>query len=193
MLSSSEEEAGFFKKPEIKNNEPKKIHENNNLILSNHEKICKFCQSIPIDDKMNNIFNLLVCKKCKFEKIKLITKTTCCDTYLLNNEDLKGIKFMKLPNPHKGNWSDMSLYIEDEIIKIAKEKYGSIENIEKIKNERSLKLMERKKKNIRKKIREFRKKTVLERKIEVKHKHNFIEENGMKKCKCGLEYEEEEI
>lgn len=194
-MSSTESEGSFFNekkesKTEIKNKIVDEFFVDESL---NNDTVCKFCSKCPIDQELKNIFGLNVCRSCK-KNIKFITKTTCKENYLLSDYDLKEFKHLTRPNPHKGTWSNMNLYLEDEIINCAKTKYENLENIEKIKEKREIDLMERKKKKLRKNIRDYKRKTILIKKnIKPKHEHQFVIENGIKKCKCGLEFEEEDI
>lgn len=123
----------------------------------------------------------------------MITKSTCQNTYLLNDYDLKHFNYLVRPNPHKGTWSNMNLYIEEEIVKYAIQKYGSLEEIESIKTKRESDLLGRKKKRMRKVVKDFKRKTLLSKPRNERHSHRFEVSGGVKRCDCGLEYEEEEI
>lgn len=193
-MSSSDSDVGFFREKEKKNENKNNIDEIYiDLPLSDNKK-CLYCNKIPIDQECLNVFNKNVCKNCKFEKLKLITKTTCRDEYLLCNEELNDFKCLYRPNPHKGSWSNMSLYLEEEIIEYAIKKHISLENINKIKNDRIDNLIARKKNNMVKKLRDLKRKTiVVDNQSKKKHVHEFYYEGNFKKCKCGLEYEEMEL
>ncbi|KAM0675821.1 DNA repair protein rad14 [Gurleya vavrai] len=157
-------------------------------------KKCCYCSSVPIDSEIFNVFNRKVCKKCKFDKLKLITKTTCKDNFLLCDEELKDFKYLTRPNPHKGTWNNMNLYLEDEINNFAIEKYGSLDKIEILKNERIENMLERKKNRMKKSLRELKRKTIVKTKnSNDRHEHDFYYDGNKKKCKCGLEFEEENI
>lgn len=148
---------------------------------------------MPIDQEILKVYNKNICKKCKYEKVKFITKTTCRDVYLLCDSEINEFKCLSRPNPHKGTWKDMSLYFEDEIKEYAVKKHGSMQVIETIKQERAEKLIERKKKSMKKKMLELKRKTIVKHDKNQKHVHKFVKVGNTKRCECGLEYEEEEI
>lgn len=155
---------------------------------------CMHCSTPNIIIELKNIFNINICSECKKQHLKFITKTTCKEQYLLTDYDLSPLKSLQRPNPHKGTWSNMSLYLESEAINIAIAKYKSLEMLEVIKNEKCNKYLEMKRKKAKKIVREYKRKTLLKvDKNHVKHKHVFVESGKMKKCQCGLEYEEEDI
>lgn len=66
----------------------------------------------------------LLCKKCLGE-INVCSKSKCKKTFLLNDSDLKNTKYIFLSNQYQ-------FYIYDDIIKIIDQKYGSLDNLEKI-------------------------------------------------------------
>lgn len=192
---SSSEECGYFKEIETAI-EKLPVNEEQNIELPlEKNKTCSFCGGIPIDKEFYFTFNLKTCNKCKFKNISLITKSTCIKEYLLTQEEIASFKYITRPNPHKGNWSDMQLYLKNEIEDFSIKKYKSLEEIEKIKLTRKNNLLERKKRKIKTKIKELKKKTFLGKEIEYKekHVHNFVNKNGVSVCDCGLIVEEEEF
>lgn len=189
-MKSDSDEGGFFHN----NNNPTSDnpHPKTDYLIS--DELCESCTKNEIDHELKNIFDLKICKACKREKLKFITKTTCKEEYLLDDYDLKTLKFLIRPNPHKGTWTNMNLYLQNEVITVSLKKHTSLENIEKIKKEKNEKWLEKKRKKITKTVREYRRKTLLEQvKDNKRHVHEFVVNGKMKKCSCGLEFEEEEI
>ncbi|EOB12102.1 DNA-repair protein [Nosema bombycis CQ1] len=187
-----EDECGFFTSQITKE---KKIM--NDVELSfpiEKSNTCKYCESAHLDPEIINIFKISTCKQCRYSKMKFITKTTATKEYLLDNYELKCLKYLSRPNPHKGTWHDMHLYLEDEIVEIAKKKYGDLEKIEEIKSQREEVVTKRKIKNLQNRVRDLKRRTITkETKIE-RHIHNFIGEGSIKQCTgCGLKVEQEQI
>jgi DNA-repair protein complementing XP-A cells len=49
---------------------------------------CPYCQTVEIEHKMKEVFDVLICTKCKKEhpdKYSLLTKTECREDYLLTD------------------------------------------------------------------------------------------------------------
>ncbi|EPR79114.1 DNA repair protein RAD14 [Spraguea lophii 42_110] len=154
---------------------------------------CIKCYSLLIDIEIRDKFNLFYCNKCKYD-IKFITKTECIKEYLCSESDLKSLKFLDKQNPHKGTWNSMKLYLKDQIIDISKKKYGSLENVEKIKEERKNRNIVRKVKKLKDDIKKVRKATKVKMKEKNTHIHKFEEDGeGISKCDCGLVIEQEEL
>lgn len=162
--------------------------------IFNSEINCIFCNSSFLDLEIKKVFNISCCGQCRYNKLKFVTKTTATKHYLLTESDLKNLKFISRPNPHKGNWHDMCLYLEDEIKKISMNKYQNEENLEEIKNNRIEIIKNRKIKKLKTKIRDLKRKTIITRPEIKKHTHFFIGSSKIKKCKeCGMEIERESI
>lgn len=154
---------------------------------------CSFCDTPYIDTEMYTTFNIKTCRDCK-RSIKLITKTTALKEYLLTNEDLNKLNFITRPNPHKGNWHDMCLYMEEEVKKVSMNKFENEETLEKVKEERKEIIKNRKIKNIKKRIRDLKRRTFVDSVCnKEEHVHEFVGTDGNKVCSCGMEIEQEEI
>ncbi|KAM0681546.1 DNA repair protein rad14 [Glugoides intestinalis] len=183
---------GFHRDSEEKD---KKRGVDNTSIIVPLEKgdLCVFCEGVPVDLEIKNTFNMTVCLKCTRTQLKLITKTKCISDYLLNDCELQHFKHLSRPNPRKGTWNDMQLFLETEIVEFAIKKFDSISNIESIKMERKVKIKERKLKKIKQSVRELKKKTFLVPESK-KHIHKFTNKNGTySSCECGMKIEEEEL
>ncbi|TBU06145.1 DNA repair protein Rad14 [Hamiltosporidium magnivora] len=187
-------EGGFLlEKDEQKKIDPKK---DKDIILPyENNTSCKFCSNLNIDDEMHNIFGIFVCRDCRYKELKFITKTSCKKDYLLTEEEISIFKYLVRPNPHKGNWSDMNLYLKNEIEAFSLNKYKSFELLE---EEKKIRLDNRQKKNKKKfigKIRDLKRRTRISKKEikEEKHVHNFITVDGVTKCSCGMVIEMEDI
>lgn len=156
--------------------------------------VCVYCGSPRVDVEIQRVFKIDVCKDCRFRKLDFITKTTCQKEYMLQNEEVATFPFLSRPNPHKGTWENMHLYLREEIENFAIRKFGSLDEIEKVKGERKEALVERKKKKLKVHIRDLKRKTLLGRKVTEKHVHVFKSTGkGKARCECGLAIEEEEI
>lgn len=170
--------------------------EEKNLILpiKENEK-CTFCGCLRIDIEIQKTFHKNICYDCKFTHLKLITKTSAIKDFLLNDDELKNFKYLSKPNPRSGTWKDMQLYDIEQIRSKAIEKFGNLEEVEKEKIRRSTSLLDRKKKKVRNKIKDLRKKTLIDDRMKVTlHKHNFIEtKTGTAQCECGLSIETENL
>ncbi|KAF7684674.1 DNA repair protein rad14 [Astathelohania contejeani] len=178
------DDGGFIRS----NNETKPIK-----YVEDHIEYCSHCKSNEIDNEFYTTFNLSVCYNCKWDKHSLITKTECIKEYLLSKDEIKNLKYLVRPNPHKGSWNNMNLYLKNEIENLAIDKYGTLEKIKELKNERKEMLIERKKRRFKKKVRDLKKRTRLKIKNEERHIHEFISINGKTKCECGMEIEQEEF
>ncbi|ELQ75360.1 DNA excision repair protein XPA/XPAC/RAD14 [Trachipleistophora hominis] len=187
-------EHGFIKDENNKAKEQKQAYETSLKLPIIANKLCKYCDNPRIDFEVQQAFGISVCNECKYTKLRLINKTAIIKEYLLGNEDLKDVKCLTRPNPKKGTWSDMQLFQLEEIETIAKRKWGSIENIENEKERRKELLLDKKKKKIRKRVKELRKCTLIEDRMKINtHKHTFILVDGVCKCECGMVVDQEEI
>lgn len=190
----SENAMGGFLRDDSEEKVKKRGFDNSSITLPlAKDDLCVFCESVPIDLEIKNTFEMTVCLKCTRTQLKLITKTKCISEYLLNDYELQHFKHLSRPNPRKGTWNDMQLFLEAEIIEFATEKFGSLSNIESIKLERKLKLKQRKLKKIKQSVRELKRKTFLVPENK-KHIHNFINKGDTYSlCECGMRIEEEEL
>lgn len=186
------DEGGFF----LENEDQKKknvLQEELSIKLPIKDNIqCKFCSGIPIDVEIKKIFEMNVCSSCSRTELKFITKTKCITEYLLTSDELKQFKYLSRPNPHKGTWNDMQLYLESQIVEFALEKYDSLQNIELEKDDRKKKKKQKKLDKVKKRVKELKKKTFIAPEVR-KHQHKFISKNGHSECECGMKIEEEEI
>lgn len=189
--SSSDECGGFIPEKEVST---KNIIESSISLLFSSNNKCEYCDnSYLLDQEFLETFGLVVCQECRSQKFKVITKTKCIKDYLITTEEIEKFKHMVRPNPHKGTWSDMNLYLKEQIEEYAIKKWGSLEEIERIKLKRSKLLEERKIKKLKTKIRELQKKTRIKEIPKEKHRHDFKNINGVYKCVCGMEVEQEEF
>jgi DNA-repair protein complementing XP-A cells len=160
------------------------------LFLNNR---CMHCSYVPIDTEIWRIFEIPVCTQCKHKMLKLITKTACLDDYLLAEEDIKMLKHLEKPNPRKGTWSKMHLYLQEQIEQAAISKWGSLDKIEMEKISRGRMAEERKAKRLKARIGNLRRMTRMPAADKEKHVHVFSSDGTASKCSCGLTVEQEEI
>lgn len=186
-----DEEFGFFRDenatPSRKSTEDSSI-----VVPVDSADKCIFCGEVLLNCEIKRLFQMNVCSGCSWEKLKFITKTRCIQEYLLTVDELKHFSYLSRPNPHKGTWNDMQLFLEDQIKEFAMEKYDSLEAIEKIKKDRERQRKTRKLENVKKRVKELKRKTFLNIRKE-KHIHKFENRDNKTVCECGMEIEEEEI
>ncbi|KAI8847721.1 XPA protein C-terminus-domain-containing protein [Chytridium lagenaria] len=98
---------------------------------------CCECRSLDIDVNYQQHYGVVVCRECRdknTEKYSLLTKTECKTDYLLTDSELKDHTIMpcwEKPNPHKSTYAHMLLYLRMQVENFAKEKWGSLENLDK--------------------------------------------------------------
>ena len=185
---------GFIKDDRKEQKKMRKVVEKEVNLPIKENECCTFCGNPRIDNDVLLLFNKRICFDCKFSKLRLITKTTVLTKYLLTNEEISELRYLSKPNPKKGTWHDMQLFDADQIEKIAIRKYGSLENVSIEREKRKNALLSRKKQKVRTRIKELRKKTLIEDKLKTRnHQHNFIPKDGKMQCECGMVIESEEI
>lgn len=167
----------------------------NDLYRSSHfTNTCKFCSDPEVDEEIHNIFKIDCCRKCRFKELKFVTKTTCKSEYLLTEEELKQFPYMEKPNPHKGAWNEMHLYLKEEIEDFAIKKHGSLDKIETLKDEIKAKRREKQLNKVKKNIKKTKRSTVsIKPTFTKKHKHNFKQVGNKGICECGMEIDMETI
>lgn len=187
------QDGGFL--PEIEGNTEKELKEDSPILLPMFlNKNCRYCLQIPIDEEIDEIFGILVCRNCRYKELKLITKTSCLSNYLLTSEELRNFSFLDRPNPHKGTWSNMNLYLEDQIVEFAVKKWGSMEEIRKTKEKRGKALEDRKIRKLKDRIKDLKRRTRVKGENVEKHVHEFVVTlEGTSRCKCGMVIEQEEL
>ncbi|KAM0672838.1 Rad14-like DNA excision repair protein [Ordospora colligata] len=192
---SEQQDGGFFaEEPKENNVFTKHVLEDDllqlPLFLNNR---CMYCNNMPIDTEIWKTFEIPVCIPCRHKMLKLVTKTACLDDYLLAEEDIKTFKYLERPNPRKGTWSRMYLYLQEQIEQAAISKWGSLDEIEIEKIRKGRKIEERKTKRLKAKIGNLRRMTRIPIVDNKKHVHVFSNDGAVSKCSCGLTVEQEEI
>lgn len=153
---------------------------------------CMYCGRVPLDHEIKSVFGMNVCGPCSRTELRFITKTRCMREYLLTSDELRHFKCLTRPNPHRGTWNDMQLFVEHSIQEFAIEKHGGLEAIEKIKEDRKVKNKARKLEQVKKRVRDLKRRTFLARNKE-SHIHRFINKGSISVCECGMKIEEEEL
>jgi DNA repair protein len=155
-----------------------------------NDSSCSFCKSININHAFT-AFDLNYCHDCIKEKnIKLITFTESIQNYLLVKSEFDDLKYIEKVNKHS-KYSKMKLYLEHQIIEKAINKFGSLKGLEDAKLEKKLQREKRVETKFKKTMKELRKNTKFILKQD--HKHQFIDEDGKRKCNCGFIIQYEEI
>ncbi|CAD25836.1 DNA REPAIR PROTEIN (RAD14/XPA FAMILY) [Encephalitozoon cuniculi GB-M1] len=190
-MENAPQDGGFFAEKE---DSRKEVREDESILLPIAlNKRCKYCLQIPLDDELESTFGISVCRSCRHSMLKFVTKTSCLSEYLLTDEELKGFRFLQRPNPHKGTWSKMHLYLQEEVEQFAIHKWGSLEEIERVKQKRRKMTDDRKIRKLKGKIKDLRRKTRMDVRSSEKHVHVFFVDGGISRCSCGMAVEQEEL
>lgn len=185
------QDGGFFAEKE--DSEREATEDESILLPVSLDNRCKYCLQIPLDNEIKKTFGIPVCRSCRHDALKFVTKTSCISDYLLTNDELKELRFLERPNPHKGTWSNMHLYLQSEVEEIAIRKWGSLDKVEESKRRRKKTTDDRKIRRLRKRIKELRRRTRMDVRNDEKHVHAFKVEGDMCRCECGMSVEQEEI
>ncbi|KXS21382.1 DNA repair protein [Gonapodya prolifera JEL478] len=164
---------------------------------------CKDCDSMELDRIFQKFFHVNVCRNCrqsKPEKYSLLTKTECREDYLLTESELRDAEKLptwEKPNPHKNTWSNMFLYLREQVEAFAWEKWGSEENLDREFARRESQKKAKKEQVFSQKLKELRKKTRTSTWAKnltdtSRHEHVYEEDesSGKRACSiCGLSVE----
>lgn len=96
---------------------------------------CCVCGSLDLDDLIRRHYHVPVCPHCRSthpSRFSLLTKTAAKDDFLLTDEELRDserLPHLSRPNPLRPNWSDMQLFLREQVRAFAVEKWGSEEGI----------------------------------------------------------------
>ncbi|KAI8812337.1 XPA protein C-terminus-domain-containing protein [Cladochytrium replicatum] len=126
---------------------------------------CRECSALDVDLSYIKHYDVCVCRACKDlypDKYSLLTKTECREDYLLTESELRDQE--RLPhwikaNPHKSTWSNMLLYMREQVEAFAWEKWGSPEALDREFERREAEKAQKKDKKFRAKLLELKKKT----------------------------------
>ncbi|AFM99211.1 Rad14-like DNA excision repair protein [Encephalitozoon hellem ATCC 50504] len=184
-------DGGFF--PEKESSEKEAKEDEPILLPVSLDKRCKYCSQIPLDDEIKKTFGISVCRPCRYDVLKFVTKTSCLSDYLLTGDELKEFRFLERPNPHKGTWSNMHLYLQEEIEEFAVRKWGSLEKIEEMKRRRKKETDDRKIRRLRKRVKALRRRTRMDIRSDERHVHVFKVDGDVSRCECGMSVEQEEL
>lgn len=185
-------EGGFL--PDKTEDVPGDVREDEAILLPvSLNRRCRHCMHIPIDEEIERTFGIDVCRDCRYRQLRFATKTSCMSNYLLTNEELGEFRFLVRPNPHKGTWSDMHLYLEDEVERFAVEKWGSLDAIRDMRERRCRMLEERKVRKLKARVRDLKRSTRIRVDAGERHVHEFVEDGDVSRCACGMAVEQEEM
>ncbi|KAH9520159.1 hypothetical protein Btru_060145 [Bulinus truncatus] len=180
FLESSDESKDIHKT--AKQDTVKVIHEPGPVIEGDN-LFCEECNKEFLDSYLLSKFDHPVCDSCRDEeKQSLITKTDAKNNYLLKDEDFDKreppLKYIVRKNPHNPKWGDMKLYLLSQVWKRVLEVWGSEENLESAREERSTNREKAKQKKFNKKLKELRMsvRSSLWRKDLTGHQHEYGEE-----------------
>ncbi|GFZ52113.1 DNA repair protein rad14 [Saitozyma sp. JCM 24511] len=143
---------------------------------------CKECKSLEIDHQFLKVFGTRVCKKCKEkfpEKYSLLTKTECKEDYLLTDPELKDedlLPHLLRANPHASTYSNMMLFLREQVEKVALDKWGGEEGLDKEWERREAYKKRKREAKFEQGLRDLRKRTrnnLYQRRQEAEHVHHF--------------------
>lgn len=172
---------------------------------------CCVCGSLELDDFILKNYKARVCPNCREahqDRFSLMTKTSAKDEFLLTDEELRDssrVPHVSKPNPHRPNWSDMQLFLKEQVRAFALDKWGSLEAIEAEAQKRADAHENLKEKKYLANLKELRQKTKLTKKPTTEkkthnHRHTFEDSKNSKtgiiesKCtQCGFTIESEEL
>lgn len=191
LMQSSSKDGGFF--PDKEEGAKDARDEESVALPLFLNKRCRYCAQMPVEDEIEDAFGILVCRQCRYSSLEFVTKTTCTSRYLLGDDDLKGLRFLERPNPRKGTWSRMHLYLREQAEEAAVAKWGSLERIDEARARRKKMVEDRKVRKLKERIRDLRKKTRMAVGSSEQHVHEFVVEGGVSRCSCGIVVEQEEL
>lgn len=168
---------------------------------------CYLCSSLEIDQNYQKYFHINICKHCikSDSKYSLLTKTEVKGDYLLTESEVRDserLPHWEKPNPHSKTYSNMMLYLRSQVEDFAISKWGSLEMLDLEFEKRELAKKASKVKAFKKKNKELRSKTMLQREYSNKdHVHSWSESRPSGKegwmeqlcTDCGLLKEFEEF
>lgn len=174
---------------------------------------CCVCGSFELDDFILKNYRVRVCPNCREahqDRFGLMTKTSAKDEFLLTDEELRDtsrVPYVSKPNPHRPNWSDMQLFLKEQVRAFALDKWGSLEAIEEEAQKRADAHENLKEKKYLANLKELRQKTKLTKKVSAftdrkthNHRHTFQDSKNQttgtieSTCtECGFRIESEEL
>lgn len=143
---------------------------------------CLECEDEFADSYLQKNFEYNCCDKCKDldGAHELITKTAARDEFLLKDCDFDRreppLKFISRKNPHKSTWAEMKLYLRFQVHARAIEIYGSLDEIQKQKEDREEKREVGKIKKFNKQMVELKKNvraTLYDNRKKASHTHEY--------------------
>ncbi|WVR09323.1 hypothetical protein IAU60_006389 [Kwoniella sp. DSM 27419] len=178
-------------------------------ILHDRSPRCVECGTLEINHQFQKVFDVKVCKGCEKklpEKYSLLTKTECKEDYLLTDPELKDedlLPHLLRPNPHASTYSNMMLFLREQVEKVAWEKWGGEEGLDNEWKRREEFKKRKREEKFEQGLRDLRKRTrnnLYQRRQEAEHVHQYedvdemIDEEGDRKVLqrcfgCGVEQE----
>lgn len=189
--------AGFFKYP-CEEKVPKVVQKVSNEVCIPVNPLdipkCCECNSLKINGKLFNAFDVKVCRECenlKPEVYSLLTKTEAKQDYLLTEPEIKSLNYMEKHNPYKKHWFPMQLFLRRDLENFAINKWGSLDLLDQEYSRRVESKEKRKRDKYTKDMKKLQRTTRTEEwesKTE-EHSHSFVDS----KCSCGMIIHQEEI
>ncbi|WVO21396.1 DNA repair protein [Cryptococcus decagattii] len=151
-------------------------------IIPDRSPRCVECGTLEINYQFLKVFDVKVCKSCEKklpEKYSLLTKTECKEDYLLTDPELKDVDLLPhllRPNPHASTYSNMMLFLREQVEKVAFEKWGGEEGLDNEWKRREEFKKRKREEKFEQGLRDLRKRTrnnLYQRKQEAQHIHEF--------------------
>ena len=112
----------------------------------NTEEPCTTCGLKKINKLYLEIYSEKVCTDCikSSDEYTQVTKQDAMAEFLLSDYSLKSLPHQLKSNPHRRGWCEMKLYLRKHALAAAVRKWGSVEGLQKEKDEREKKSLKRK-------------------------------------------------
>ncbi|KAI0981836.1 hypothetical protein GJ496_002213, partial [Pomphorhynchus laevis] len=132
----------------------------------------------------------------------LITMTNAKNEYCLDHNQLRDIPHIRRPNPHDRRYVDMHLFLRSQVEQCAINKFGSLEKLHELQQDKQNNRIARQQKGLEKRMKILRrivKRNRLDKESVAVHVHKWITTNEcnemvIQKCdECGAEREIEEL
>lgn len=204
----AEEDGNGFKRKKFEM--PKPIEDPAMSINPEENPTCKLCNTFDIDHDIRRHYNVPVCRTCceaHPERFSLITKTEARTDYMLTDPELNDKDLLprwEKPNPRKTHWSNMFLYLREQVEEYAFKKWGGEDAMDAEFERREAVAKDRKDKKFKKELSDLRRRTrtsTWQKDKHTRHVHSYgpsmpngDEGSSVQKCvECGMEIECEEF
>ena len=93
---------------------------------------CESCGCLTLDEQLLRCFGVRACRGCSSSRhdgpggddFRLLTKTVAKETFLCQEWQLRPLGFLEKPNPRKGGWGCMQLFLTRQLRASAEARFG---------------------------------------------------------------------